>query len=253
MSVSGSLGRGLSVLTVLASEADGLPLSDIAERLEIPKSAVHRALGELSEHGFTRQLGEGGNYALSLRFASLALRYLAQFSVVDLARPSLQLLATRSEELARLSLAEGDDLFWVDKRQGAKSGLRYDDPDMGAKVTFRCSASGLAWLSAFSDQRIVELLEKQGFEGHPRAPGSVDEVMFHVERARRDGYSFVDSIHEIGLAGIAAPIVPEEGGEPIGTLSVAGPNVRFTRERAESLVPLLLGEARQLEDLLRGR
>ena len=51
---SGLLERTLGVLELLATNARGLPLFEIAERLKIPRSATHRVLTSLVEHGYVR-------------------------------------------------------------------------------------------------------------------------------------------------------------------------------------------------------
>ncbi|MCC5581221.1 MULTISPECIES: IclR family transcriptional regulator [Microtetraspora] len=254
--MSGSLARGLAVLKVLATEIDGLPLNEIAQRLDLPKSAAHRALAELAAAGFTQQVGPQGNYAISLRFTSLALRHLGQYPLVDLAKPALQRLAAVSGELVRLSIVEDDRLFWVEKRQGARNGLRYDDPDMGAQVMLSCSATGIAWLAHQTDARVSELAAAQGYpkesEFGARAPRDEAELMEYVVRAREQGYAFVDAIYKAGLAGMAAAIVPAGASTPVGVISIAGPSVRLDRDKAESLAPELLREIRDLEGLLSG-
>ena len=50
-----ALDRALAIIELLAAEPVGLPLLGIAERLGIPRSATHRLLAALAEHGYVRQ------------------------------------------------------------------------------------------------------------------------------------------------------------------------------------------------------
>ena len=59
---SGLLERTLSVLELLSQNARGLQLFEIADRLQIPRSATHRVLTSLVEHGYVRQERHQGAY-----------------------------------------------------------------------------------------------------------------------------------------------------------------------------------------------
>ncbi len=71
--MAGSLiERALGLLELLASDARGLPLQQLADRLDIPKSAAHRMLAELIRLGYVRQDDDTSRYRLSTRLAALA-------------------------------------------------------------------------------------------------------------------------------------------------------------------------------------
>lgn len=88
--MAGSLiERALGLLELLASDARGLPLQQLADRLDIPKSAAHRMLAELIRLGYVRQDDDTSRYRLSTRLAALGFRFLASSGVVDLVQPVL--------------------------------------------------------------------------------------------------------------------------------------------------------------------
>jgi IclR family acetate operon transcriptional repressor len=238
-----TLPRALAILDELVGRQDGLALGDLAQRLDIPKSAVHRVITELVELGLVRQESSGENYILGLRIVSLALRHLRDLPLVELASPALQRLADESGELSRLSIVDGDTLVWVAKRQGARSGLRYD-PDSGSEVVLATTSSGLAWLSTLADDRAIELVERQSAVLPPEAPRG-SQLLRRLDEIRRAGHVYTDSTFEVGLAGVAVPI-RAPGGEAIGVLSVAGPSVRFGAEESARIVPTLVDCAASL-------
>jgi len=160
--MAGSLiERALGLLELLASDARGLPLQQLADRLDIPKSAAHRMLAELIRLGYVRQDDDTSRYRLSTRLAALGFRFLASSGVVDLVQPVLDGLARETGELVRLGVIEGDRQTWIAKSQGATSGLRYD-PDMGREAPLFYTASGHAWLASLSDKAALALVERQG-------------------------------------------------------------------------------------------
>ena len=53
--MSGVMERSLAIVELLADEPDGLPVTTIAARLDLPASAAHRLLNELARFGYVRQ------------------------------------------------------------------------------------------------------------------------------------------------------------------------------------------------------
>lgn len=240
--VGGALSRGLAVLAELAAAPDGRSVQQVADALGLPKSAAHRILVTLVSDGWARQDPSTGGYRLTLRLAALGLGQLARHTLIDLARPVLADLATTSGELVRLGLVDGDRLVWVAKAQGATAGLRYD-PDPGPEAHLASTANGLAWLAGFGDERALELVLRQGLAGPgergPQAPATIEEFLRRLRRARVDGYARAIDSFEAGAAAIAMPVLDGPDGATVGVLSIAGPGVRFTAERMDSLIPAL--------------
>lgn len=248
--MAGSLiERTLGVLEVLSTDADGLPLLVVAERLGIPKSAAHRICNELIRLGHVRQDPISQRYKLTTKLVGLGLRYLSSTGAPDIVQPVLDQLAQKSGELVRLSVIEGPRLTWIAKAQGARSGLVYD-PDMGKEAPLFCTASGHAWLAALSDADAEAMLDAQGLETDhpvgPNAPRSKQEVFEHLNQTRQRGYSWAQDIMGPGTAAMAALICHPRDGHPQGVLSIAGPSVRLDAARVEELGPELLKAATEI-------
>jgi IclR family acetate operon transcriptional repressor len=246
---SGLLERTLGVLEILALNARGLQLFEIADRLKIPRSATHRVLTSLVEHGYVRQERHHGAYLLTAKIASLAFTFLSESGITDLAQPILDRLARDTGELIRLALVDDQRLIWVAKSQGAQYGLRYD-PDMGREGRLSCSSSGHAWLSTMKDEEALALVAKQGFGSRedygPKAPLTEQALLKALRAARKRGYAYVIQAFTPWMNAMAAPIRSPSTGEVTGTVSIAGPHVRLTEPRIEELAPLLLAAAKEL-------
>jgi IclR family acetate operon transcriptional repressor len=241
--MSSSRDRALAIIELLVRHARGLPMSEIGDTLGVPRSAAHRLLADLKATGYVKQDPVTSHYLLTVRLAALGLAHLAATGITELAQPVLDELAEATGELARLAVAEEDQLVWVAKAQGARTGLRYD-PDSGADVYLPASANGLAFLAAVSDERALRLLAKQGIDRAaamgPGAPRTLREVMDRVQETRERGYAVVFDSYEAGTSAVAAAIRREPGAEPVGTVSIAGPSVRICRERLSELAPHVL-------------
>lgn len=246
--MSGVLDRTLGILELLARHGEGLELAAIADTLNMPRSAAHRLLADLTRTGYVRQTRELGSYMLTTKLSSLGLSFLSHSGIVDFSQPLLDRLAQLSGELARLSVIDGERLTWVARAQGARQGLRYD-PDMGSDARLSCSSSGLAWMAALSDDEAIALATRQGLgqpeEYGPNAPRTVQEMMAMVHATRERGYALTTDTYTPGLSTIGAVVQPV-GRPPIGAITVAGPTVRFTEERMRALAPELLETAAQM-------
>jgi len=246
--MAGVLDRTLGIFELLATHAEGLPLATIADRLNMPRSAAHRLLGELSSAGYVRQVRDRSDYALTTKLVSLGLTFLGSSGIVDLAQPVLDRVAHETGELVRLSIIDGERLTWVAKAQGARSGLRYD-PEMGMDVQLSCTASGHAWLLTMSDEEALRLVAKQGFGQPetfgPNAPTTAMALLDALREDRKRGFSVTIETHTLGMAAMAAPIRHVKH-SVIGVISIAGPHFRLPEERMLALGPLLLGAADEL-------
>lgn len=243
-----ALDRGLEILEHLTHHPDGLPLSLIANELDLPLGGCHRLLTQLQRLGYVRQVRDHGDYVLTTKVVSLGLRFLSAGGIVEMAAPVLERLAATSGELVRLSVVDGDRLTWVAKSQGQRqTGQRYD-PDMGQDVMLSCTSSGHAWLMTLSDERALELVSRQGFgkpsEYGPQAPTTIKALLGFLHAARVRGHAMIDEVFAPGMAAIAAPVMRR--GQAIGVISIAGPRTRLTQERMLALAPQLLAGAAEL-------
>lgn len=248
-SPSGVLDRTLAILELLAHNATGLPLSTIAERLGIPRSATHRLLSDLAGRGYVRQDREGGDYRLTTKLVSLSFAYFAGLGITDIAQPVLDRLAAATGELVRLAVVDDRRLTWVAKAQGALSGLRYD-PETGTDAQLSCSSAGYAWLATMSDAEALARVQVQGFgrpdEFGPRAPCTKEALLRQLRLARRRGYGVAIETYSPWMAAAAAVVREGRDGPVRGTVSIAGPMVRVTEAKLHDLAPLLLGAAEEL-------
>lgn len=246
---SGVLERTLGVIEVLAVNARGMQLFEIAETLGIPRSATHRLLTSLADKGYVHQERQQGAYQLTAKVASLAFTFLRGSGITDLAQPILDRLAAETGELVRLAMIDGRELIWVAKAQGSSHGLLYD-PDMGQVGRLSCSASGHAWLACLSDEQALALVEKQGFglrrDYGPRAPETPAALLKYLRQTRKRGFSIAVQTYTSWMSAAAAALRNPATNEVTGAVVIAGPHIRLTEPRMLELGPRLIQTAREL-------
>src|SRR5215472_13149848 len=91
-----SIDRALRALAVIGGAPRGLSLDELASRLEVPKSSLHRILAALKHRRFVSQPEAGGPYFLGAELLATAFRFHDALDLRALIHP---LLARGSAEL----------------------------------------------------------------------------------------------------------------------------------------------------------
>ncbi|WP_245482344.1 IclR family transcriptional regulator [Mesorhizobium sp. M4A.F.Ca.ET.050.02.1.1] len=246
-----AVSRCLTLLELLAGERESLELSELADRLDMPASAVHRLVTTLLNHGWVVQDSATQKYALSLRMSTLAFRNLDARNVPDVVQSVLNRLAAETREYCRLAILEGRDLVWVARAQGAVTGLRYD-PDMGHEIVLHATANGKAWLATLPEEEALEIVYSRGFgttrKLGPNSARTVDELRVRLEETRKRGFATSVEEAEAGAAALAVPFhASSDPDTPVaGTISIAGPLIRITPDRWPELADALKRAASDL-------
>jgi DNA-binding IclR family transcriptional regulator len=253
--VKGLLERCVEVTELMAGGAGPRRLSDIAQALDLPKSAAHRLLRELCAQGWMAQDGADGPYRLTLRFGLLGHRVLQATGLVDLTQPLLQLLADRTHELARLTVVTGHPatdhattglattgggLVWLGSAQGAPPGLVYQ-PAMDGALVLHATANGKAFLATLDDVAALRLARDGGLGSRRPTPHTLADdaaLLDDLAKVRARGYAVADQEAELGVTAVAVAIRCADG-PAVGTVSVAGPSLRLPKRRVGELVAAL--------------
>jgi IclR family transcriptional regulator, acetate operon repressor len=246
--------RCLSIIQLLAESAAEIPLGEIAERLELPKSGAHRLLATLAELGWVQQDPQTSFYRLTMRLAILGQRFYVATGIPDICQPLLDRLARDSREFVRMAVVDSDSLVWVAHAQGATGGLIYQPSLATPTVPLYATASGKAWLATLPPDGAIQIvLTNGGFEGAsrygPNVIRSIDALVKELEATAQRGYGVAFNEAEPGVTALAASIRAGDDGSVAGTVSVAGPSVRMTDQHVRDLAPAVLGVASELSAL----
>jgi IclR family transcriptional regulator, acetate operon repressor len=246
--------RCLAIIELLADGARDMPLGEIAERLELPKSAAHRLLATLVDLRWAEKDADTSFYRLTMRLAVLGQQFYVATGIPDICQPLLDRLAQSCHEFARLAVVDGHSLVWVAHAQGASAGLMYQPSLTTNTVPLFATASGKAWLATLaSDQALAILMKNGGVRNAdrygPNVVRTIEAFLREVKATARRGYGIALSEAEFGVTAVAVAIRADDGGPALGTVSIAGPSARVTESRAHELAPLVLKAARELSGM----
>ncbi len=230
-----SIERAFAVLTAVAAGPIGV--TDVAERIYLPKSTVARILSALATEGAVEQLPGDARYRLGSRLVTLAAGVLPTRSLVGLAHPVLVELASKAGEAAGLAVADGYLVHYVDQ---------VDTPHpvsvrdwTGTRVPMHAVSSGLALLAhlppAAVDRFLAEPLER--FTDHTIT--DPEAIRARLRSVRLDGYAWVREEFSEGINSVAAAIADQDG-EVVAAVHVHGPSYRFPAPGADRIIGALV-------------
>jgi DNA-binding IclR family transcriptional regulator len=238
-----SIERAFSVLRCLSGGAAGV--TDVAERVNLPKSTVSRLLATLESLGVVEQSQSGGPYRLGAQLIEIAAATLPGRSLAAAARPHLVELTRLSGEASSVSMIEQRRVLYLDQ-------IESDHPVQvrdwtGARIPLHLVSSGLAMLAFAEPERIDAYLDR------PLERFTENSVIDHAQVRSRlaqvavDGWSWVVDEYEHGISSIAAPI-RDQAGVVVAAVHAHGPTYRFPGERtATSIAELVVNAARRIE------
>ncbi|MBR0695484.1 IclR family transcriptional regulator [Bradyrhizobium lablabi] len=246
--------RCLSIVELLVDAAGELPLGGIAERLQLPKSGVHRLLAALIDQGWVEQDGTTGHYRLTHRLTILGQRLYRATGIPDVCQPLLERLARETHEFVRLAVIDAHSLVWVAEAQGARGGLLYQPLLTSNTVPLYATASGKSWLARLDLGAVRDILALNGDfnDAENYGPGVIrtfEDLVSELKRTAERGYGVAVSEAESGVTAVAATVLSGGIGSPVGTVSVAGPGVRMNDIRVADVAPLVMQAARELSEV----
>src|SRR5947199_2877264 len=228
--------RAFAVLNALADGPVGV--TEVAERVDLPKSTAARMLASLAREGAVEQVPGGTRYRLGPRIETLATGLGSMRSLVAIARPHLAELAASLGEAAGLSMPDGDEVHYVDQVDSPTPNPVGIRDWTGSPVPVHAVSSGLLFLAhrpaAAIDRYLAEPLTALT-ERTVTDPTAVRDRLRAVALA---GYAWVHDEFAMGISSVAAGIA-DASGEVVAAVHVHGPSYRFPpagREAALGLV-----------------
>ncbi|MEH6495033.1 MAG: IclR family transcriptional regulator [Pseudomonas marincola] len=223
------LPRAFALLRLLASVPQGLNLSDISARLDVPKSSLSATLKAMTEQEFL--VRQGSLYHLGSASFSLASVILAGRSIRQIARPYLERTMDTCGETVLLAVLDTDmkSASYVDIIESPKS-VRYS-VSIGTRRPLYANASGRLLLAYASEAHQNKYLETVSLEAvTDKTIVERDTLQTVLNDIYKNGVSITLGDYSEDSAGFAAPIFNSDG-EVVAALVIAVPISRGLREK----------------------
>lgn len=238
MSSVQSIERAFDLLGALAG--DELGVTELAERVGLPKSTVSRMLKTLEGlNAVTRT--QDARYRIGPTMGRLAGSSAASADLIARARPHLMFLAESVGEDAGLSIPDGYLVHYIDQ---VDSGNAVQVRDWtGELIEMHTVPSGLVMLAHWPEERIARFLRRSLLAYTSRTVTDSRAIQRRLAQIRLEGHAWVVEEFAEGISSVAAPIL-DHAGKPVAAIHVHGPSYRFGE--ATSNVAALLNERAEL-------
>ncbi|WP_336000401.1 IclR family transcriptional regulator [Halorientalis halophila] len=232
----------------LLHELDGAGVTELADRLEKPKSTVHDHLRTL--HDLEYVVKVDGSYRVSTKFLELGEYERESLPVYDIAKPELDALADRTGDHANLMIEEHGKGVYIYKSTGTDAARLDTYP--GFRTPLHSTALGKAIFSEMPDERIHEIVDEVSLpEITPHTITERDQLFEEIETIRDQGFAIDREERAEGIQCVAAP-VNAGGGDRLAAVSVSGLASKMRGDRLTEEVPeLVMRTANKIEVALK--
>jgi DNA-binding IclR family transcriptional regulator len=199
-------------------------VTELAQKLNLSKSTMHRLLATLTAEHLIEQNPETGKYHLGLAIYDLAAAASAGFDLIEAVIPPMTVLRDRTGETVQVSVLDGREVVYVQRLDSTHT-LRFF-LKLGRRNWVHCTSTGKVLLAALPRPDLDRLLD--GWDLPAVTPYTItDPELLKKELAEIRDLGFGQNRNEadIGTMSIGAPI-RDAGGRAVAAISVAGPVVR---------------------------
>ena len=233
----------LDIISTVRAE-EGVRVSDIVERHDLPKSTAHKHLTTLERAGFLTKSGE--LYHIGFRFLNLGEYAREQWYWFSAVKAAVEELAERTEEECDFVVDDHGRVITVAEsyHKWAKYGSRDDSKryraNIGTYYPMHATGSGLAILSAYPRERVAAVIDEWGLPAlTEHTITSREELFAELDQVSDRGYAVGDRYYTEGLRSVGRPVIaPDEA--VLGALSVSGPTYRIDGAVLDREIPQAL-------------
>ncbi|MFJ4649727.1 IclR family transcriptional regulator [Nocardia sp. NPDC088792] len=230
MSVN-SVTTALRVFEEVAA-AQPAGLSDLARRLDTPKSTVQRCLKTLEAAGWVRAApDDSGRWVITGKAFSIGSAVAAGADLRAVAMPILSELQAQTGETIHLALPDGDELVLIERLDSPHQ-LRAFLP-LGTRLPLHAASNGKAYLASLPDNEIEEVLRRDLDRRTPRTITDPDALREEIAEIRARGYAITEQELHDGITAIAVALRLGRSGRTAASFSISGPSLRITPDLYE--------------------
>lgn len=238
-----AVDRALDILLCFTEETE-LGLSEIAKRISLHKSTVHRLLGSLEAKGFVIRNSETEKFRLGYRILELSANLTQSDDMSMVLLPEMERLRDLVGETISLYVRDGFERIRIQAVQSNQP-IRRVAP-VGARMPLTVGAASKL-LVAYEDEKTRDQI-LANVEWTDR----VDRDVFleQLEQIRKEGYATSVEERELGAAAVSAPIFNRKG-KVLAALSISGPSNRLTPEEMQQIARPLVEAATKMGKMLK--
>lgn len=232
-----SVDRVMKVLDCFTQDTSELRLTDLSDRLGMPKPQVLRIVSTLETGGYVVRDPGTKRYRLGARLFHLGTVAQQGMDLRRVAHPHLRRLAEATQETARLVVPDVDGPICIDVVESPKAIRVF--AQLGLRLPWHAGTSPKVILAYLTETERERILARGGFRRYtPRTVTDPDALRREVLAIRERGYHIGVRDLDEEATGVSAPVFGEDG-RIAGAINVSAPASRLTEGEIERFVALV--------------
>lgn len=242
-----SVDRALRLIELIASSKnEGLTLTQLSQKIELPKSTVHGLLSTLREYNYVTQAEDSANYILGIRLFELGSLVSRSFDIKDAALPVMKRLNKQFGETVHLGAEDNGEVLYLEKV--AADSLISIMSEVGLRLPMHCSGLGKVLLAHKSDAEIKRVISQKGLPTlTKRTITSYSKLKEELGKVIEKGYAIDDGEIMEGLRCVAAPIKDSKG-KVRYAISVSGQVRDLYGKRLDQIIAATVDAAKEISE-----
>jgi IclR family acetate operon transcriptional repressor len=221
-----SIERAFSILELLRDQRQEMGVHEIADRVSLNVTTVHRLLKALICVRAVRQNPRTRQYGLAPSMLLYGKAVVDQFDFVRSAHPFLGELSKTVGETAFMGILDDFELVYVDHVDSLDHTLRIT-PQIGRRQHAHCTSLGKVLLANLPPSSLNVFLSRPSFpQMTEHTIVNPEALRTELETIRHQGYAYDQEEAENGICCVAAPVKGLEG-DVIAAISISGPAPRI--------------------------
>jgi DNA-binding IclR family transcriptional regulator len=240
-----SISRALQILKCFNWNQREFTLTEITQKMGLPKSTTSRLLSTIENEGFIKRDERTNYYKLGNMMFFLGLIAKESIDLIQISRPIMEDICKATKETVNLYLLDNLEKVCFNQVESPLAIKRY--VKIGERSPIWYGATGRAILANL-DENIWHDMTKDLKKYTDKTIADPDDFISELNTIKERGYdvSVGEKEHDVGC--VAAPVF-DNSKKVIGCLSISGPQYRFP-EDTDYFVSLVVDGARHISNEL---
>lgn len=239
--------RVIKILESVMQEANGLTLSEIARRCEMPKGSISPIVHTLADHQLLKYQSAEGKYNIGIKSYEIGSRYIDQSDISDEIREITKRVVQRCNETCHFAVLDKENVVYLMKQDTSES-IRMVS-SIGKRIPAYSTAIGKALLSGLSSAEIHSLYEKGLKPVTGKTITDIEVLLKQIQDVREKEVAYESEESSENITCIGVPLKKE--GKVVAALSVSIPIFRASAEKRELVETVLIEAKKEVEELIR--
>ncbi|WP_107941895.1 IclR family transcriptional regulator [Metasolibacillus sp. FSL H7-0170] len=217
---------------------NGLSISDLAQKCDLPISTLHRILQAMIQQGMVEQNKQTKHYHIGTIWMEIGLQIYDSQDFINVIRPELQRLSKEVGESVYLSKMSGTDTIIIERIDNITNPIRIYDP-LGIRIPMHIGSGNKALLAAMSDEEVTEILSQLV------TPKEIEQLKKQLMQIKAKGFAVSHGEFTKGTSAVSA-VVYNGFNEIEGVVTIDFVSFNVSDEHIQTLANSVIDTAKRI-------